>query len=66
MLANEGISTDEVILLQGSKEGTTMQKVSDIDKIKAVVEAGLSMAEAVIPHTKPTNINALSELNFDF
>lgn len=66
MLANEGIGTEEVLLLQGSKEGTTIAKVSDIAHVKAVVDAGLSMAEAVIPQTKPVNIESLSNLKFDF
>ena len=66
MLANDDIGTNEVLLLQGSKEGTTIAKVSDIEHVKAVVDAGFSMAEAVLPQTKPSNIDALSNLKFDF
>lgn len=66
MLANEDIGTNEVLLLQGSKEGTTIAKVSDVEHVKAVIDAGFSMAEAVLPQTKPSNIDALSNLKFDF
>ena len=66
MLDNPGIGTDEVLILQGSKEGTTIKKVSDIEEIKAIVDAGLSMADAVIPHTKPNNINNITQLSIEF
>lgn len=66
MLANKDIGTNEVLLLQGSKEGTTIAKVSDVEHVKAVIDAGFSMAEAVLPQTKPSNIDALSNLKFDF
>ena len=65
MLDSPGIGTDEVLILQGSKEGTTIKKVSEIAEIKAVVDAGLSMADAVIPHTKPNNINNITQLSLD-
>ena len=32
----------------------------------ASIDAGFSMAEAVLPQTKPSNIDALSNLKFDF
>ncbi|KAB2829345.1 MAG: AAA family ATPase [Paludibacter sp. 47-17] len=66
MLANQGISSNEVILLQNTSEGTTVNRVSDIDDIRPIIEAGLSIADAVIPFTKPKNIEKMSQLSLDF
>lgn len=66
MLANQGISADEVLLLQGSKEGTTIKKASDLDTVKEIVNAGFSIADAVLPQTEPNNIKEISNLNIDF
>ena len=63
ILSDSGISTDEVLLLQNTQRGTEIQKVSDIAEIKAIVDAGLSIADAVIPHTKPKEIDKMSQLN---
>lgn len=65
MLSDPGIGPEEVILLQGSKEGTTVKKVADIEGVKAIVDAGFPMAEAVISETKPTEIEMLTQ-RFDF
>lgn len=65
MLDNEGIGADEVLLLQGSREGTTINSVSNIKHIKAVIDAGFSMAEAVLSQTKPSDVNHIPQLKFD-
>lgn len=65
MLSNQGISSNEVILLQNTSEGTTVNRVSDVDEIRPIVEAGLSIADAVIPFTKPKNIEKMSQLSLD-
>ena len=61
ILSNSGISIDEVLILQNTPQGATIQKVSDIAEVKAVVDAGLSIADAVIPHTKPEGIEKLTQ-----
>jgi len=66
ILSSPGISTDEVLLLENTQEGTTIKKVSDIADIRPIVEAGLSIADAVIPYTKPKEIEKLSQLAIDF
>lgn len=66
ILSNLGISTDEVILLENTPEGTSARIVSDLVEIKAVVEAGLTIADAVIPYTKPKNVEQMSQLNLEF
>jgi predicted ATPase len=61
MLSDLGISPEEVLLLENTQEGTTVKKVSDIDELKSVINAGLSIADAVIPYTKPSDIDKLSQ-----
>ena len=66
ILSASGISSDEVLLLKNTQEGTKIQKVSDIAEIKSIVDAGLSIADAVIPYTKPDKIERLSQLTIPF
>ena len=66
ILSASGISSDEVLLLKNTQEGTPIQKVSDIADIKSIVDAGLSIADAVIPYTKPKEIEKLSQLTISF
>jgi len=61
ILSASGISTDEVLLLQNTQKGTTIQKVSDIADIKPIIDAGLSIADAVIPYTRPKGIEKLPQ-----
>jgi predicted ATPase len=61
ILSDPGISAEEVLLLQNTQEGTTVTKVSDIKDLKSIVDAGLSIADAVIPYTKPDDIDKLSK-----
>ena len=56
ILANEGIDETEVILLQNGDEGTVARTVDEIEEAKEVLDAGLPMADAVLPMTKPENI----------
>ena len=66
ILSASGISSDEVLLLENTPEGTTVKKVSDIAEIKAIVDAGLSIADAAIPYTKPKEIEKLLQLTGPF
>ncbi|MDR0737696.1 MAG: AAA family ATPase [Prevotellaceae bacterium] len=59
MLSAPGISPKEVLLLKNTQDGTTVAKLSDIKELKSIVDAGLSIADAVIPYTKPDDIEKL-------
>ena len=61
ILSNGGVSADEVLVLQNTAEGTTVNRVSDLPEIRHIFEAGLSMADAVIPATKPNHIEKMSQ-----
>jgi len=66
ILSSNGISSEEVIILQNTPEGTSVKKVSDIEDIKDIIDAGLTIADAVIPLTRPKNIEQFSQLSFSF
>lgn len=65
LLNNDGVSLDEVVVLNTSTEGSIAYKASERETIKAVVDSGFSIAEAVLPVTKPANIENFDELRVD-
>lgn len=60
LLEDEGIGPEEVLLLVPSKEGTEVQSGKDDAQIHALLEGGATMAEAVLPRTRPTEVQQLS------
>ena len=54
LLADPGIGLDEVLLLSGV-EGTQESLASDSQKIRALLEGGLTMGDAVLPWTAPSD-----------
>lgn len=63
MLSDDGIGTNEVLILENTKEGTKISKVNEIQAIEAVFKAGFSIAEAAIPHTAPPKIKDMGQIN---
>jgi predicted ATPase len=60
LLSDEGIPPEDVLMLVPTKEGTDMQVAADNAQIRALVEGGLSVADAVLPRTVPHNAQQLS------
>ena len=60
MLSNNGLSSNEVILLKPSKEGSQVVNAATLDDVNAELSAGFSMADAIIPYTKPENVDSIS------
>jgi predicted ATPase len=60
MLSDRSIDGGQVILLTPKSEGTEAQVAGKIEEIRNYLESGFSMAEAVIPYTKPELIDQLS------
>ena len=60
LLQDEGIGLDEVLLLLPAAEGTVVRAASDIEDVRYLLEGGLSMAEAVLPRTRPADAEQLS------
>jgi hypothetical protein len=59
ILSDEGIAPEEVLLLFPAPEGTTMKAASDDLQIRALLEGGVRMADAVLPRTAPANADQL-------
>jgi predicted ATPase len=60
LLRDTGIGLDEVLLLVPQKEGTEVQPASSYSDMRTLLDSGLSIAEVVIPRTRPVRANQLS------
>ena len=60
LLQDRGIGMDEVLLLTPSQEGTEVQLAESKLEIRHLLEAGLSMADAAIPYTRPQKSEQLA------
>ncbi|HJY80459.1 MAG TPA: AAA family ATPase, partial [Candidatus Binatia bacterium] len=60
LLRDEGIGLDEVLLLQSRAKGTYVHPTSKFAEIKALLEGGVSLAEAVLPWTRPEEFQQLA------
>lgn len=60
LLSDKGISLDEILVLSPLAEGSTVETASSIPDVKAMMEGGISPAHAILPRTKPRNINQLT------
>lgn len=60
LLADKGIGGNEVLLLNPGAEGTTIEPASSIEEVKDLLEAGLSVADAVLPITVPPKADQLA------
>ena len=59
LLSDAGIGMDELLLLTTSSTGTEVQTAGSKFGIRQLLEAGTSMADAAIPHTRPENSEQL-------
>jgi predicted ATPase len=53
LLSDKGISGQEVLLLLPGPEGTKVQVAASREEMRALLEGGLSIADAVLPLAKP-------------
>jgi predicted ATPase len=60
LLRDEGIAADEVLLFKPSMAGSEVKAGAEIAEIRALLEAGLPAADAVLPHTRPMNARQLT------
>ena len=60
LLQDRGIGMDEALLLVPVNEGTKVDAAGSRFEIRELLEAGLSMADAVIPYTGPENSDQLA------
>ena len=62
MLSNQGIGGDEVVLLKPSIEGTEVCNAATLTDVMEELKAGFSVADAVIPYTRPVNVDFISNI----
>lgn len=55
LLQDEGIGLDEVLLLRPGPEGTIVRPAGSLREVRVLLESGVSLADAVLPHTRPEN-----------
>lgn len=60
LLNDKGISLDEILLLEPTAEGTIIKPAASIPEIKLMLDGGISPGQAILPRTKPKNLNQLS------
>jgi predicted ATPase len=60
LFRDEGIGLDEALLLEPQAEGTAVSPASDYQQIKALLDGGLSLAEALMPQTRPAKAHQLT------
>lgn len=60
LLSDRGISLDEILLLDPTPEGTLVKSAATMPEIKAMLDGGITPGQAILPRTKPKNINQLS------
>lgn|SRR5436305_11012519 len=65
LLGDPGIAADEVLLLRPTSEGTKVDVGKDVAEIQPLLEAGLPISEAVMPHTRPPQAEQLSAFGED-
>lgn len=59
LLDNEGIRSNEIVILQPVKEGTSVQNVDKIKNVKELLLSGVTPAEAVLPIAEAPNIGQM-------
>jgi predicted ATPase len=60
LLSDPGIAPDEVLIFSPTNGGTKVEVAINVTEIQPLLEAGLSIAEAVMPLTRPPRAQRLS------
>jgi predicted ATPase len=59
LLSEKGIGGEEVLMLTPGAEGTDVRQSSTVEDVRELLDAGLSVADAALPHTTPANLGQL-------
>jgi predicted ATPase len=60
LLSDPGVAPEEVLLLEPSREGTSVRLAAEDQQIRALLEGGLTMAESAVPRTAPARASQLA------
>jgi predicted ATPase len=63
LLSDSGIGGEEVLMLKPDVEGTRITASAQVPVIRSLLQSGMSVADAVFPHTEPANANQLELFN---
>lgn len=59
MFRDEGIGVDEVVVMTPSAEGTVVRLVEELGEVSSLLDNGASMAEVILPQTRPPRAEQL-------
>ena len=62
LLREPGIAADEILLFVPTNEGSEIQVGVEIAEVRTLLEAGIPVAEVVLPRTQPVNARQLALL----
>lgn len=62
ILSNKGIRAEELVILRPSPEGTTAENALEDKAVSAMLEAGLSAADAAMAETRADNIDDIGNV----
>jgi len=60
LLDNRSIGGNEVLMIDPNGEGSKIEIASSRKNIKTLLESGMTVADAVLPLTKPSSVTQLS------
>lgn len=60
LLQDPGIGLDEILILEPTSEGTAVKRAKDYPDIYELLMGGVSLADAVLPRTRPSEARQLS------
>jgi predicted ATPase len=60
LLRDAGIGLNEVLLLVPSGEGTVVEPAGSFEDIRTLLEAGIPLAEAIMPRIRPASVEQLA------
>jgi predicted ATPase len=63
LLSDEGIAPEEVLILEPSREGTQVKVAGEDAQVRALLEGGLTIADAILPRTAPAEAEQLVSFN---
>lgn len=63
LLSDPGIGLEEVLLLQPTAEGTEVSPASKHLQVRALLDGGMPLAEAVLPVVAPRDVQQLMEFD---
>lgn len=62
VLADPGISAEEILLIEPSKEGSLVKSGASIKQIKSLIESGIPASEAALPVTESSQLQLFGKL----